>query len=144
MREDIKREWFDRLRSGKYHQGIGYLRQEKGLAVTHCCLGILCEMALEAGVTVIAYQKFDDEKGRSTTAYGFPDYEPFLAFPTLKDLGTLPTTANDAAPAVDACYLPRSVAVWAELTYTEQHKLANMNDHLIPFDTIADYIKNHM
>ena len=46
MRKDIKDEWVRRLRSGDYEQGQGYLR----FGDKYCCLGVLCDMAVEAGV----------------------------------------------------------------------------------------------
>ena len=46
MKKDIKDEWVRRLRSGDYEQGQGYLR----FGDKYCCLGVLCDMAVEAGV----------------------------------------------------------------------------------------------
>lgn len=51
MKQEIRDEWVKRLRSGDYEQGLGYLRHgEEGEASTYCCLGVLCEIAVEAGV----------------------------------------------------------------------------------------------
>lgn len=44
---EIMQEWAERLESGKYKQGRGALRRDDG---TFCCLGVLCEIAVEAGV----------------------------------------------------------------------------------------------
>lgn len=51
MNPEIKQRWLTALRSGKYKQGIGRLktRQDAG-PVRHCCLGVLCDLAVEAGV----------------------------------------------------------------------------------------------
>lgn len=46
MNEEIKQEWVRRLRSGEYAQGQRYLR----INDKYCCLGVLCDMATEAGV----------------------------------------------------------------------------------------------
>jgi hypothetical protein len=46
VKKDIKDEWVRRLRSGDYEQGQGYLR----FGDKYCCLGVLCDMAVEAGV----------------------------------------------------------------------------------------------
>lgn len=59
MNKEIRDEWVKRLRSGKYDQGKTYLRHNE----QYCCLGILCEMAVEAGVTTVTEI---DEKGRYT------------------------------------------------------------------------------
>lgn len=40
-------EWVSRLRSGKYQQGKGCLRNENN---KFCCLGVLSELAVEDGI----------------------------------------------------------------------------------------------
>ena len=50
MNPEIKKEWLRRLRSGEYDQGTEYLRKEGVRKDSYCCLGVLCEMAEEAGV----------------------------------------------------------------------------------------------
>jgi hypothetical protein len=37
----FRRKWVAALRSGKYKQGDGFLRSEKGF----CCLGVACDLA---------------------------------------------------------------------------------------------------
>lgn len=39
MKDDIKQEWLNALRSGKYKQGYDVLVGP----TQHCCLGVLCE-----------------------------------------------------------------------------------------------------
>jgi len=46
MNPHAKKLWLAALRSGKYLQGKGYMRR----AGRHCCLGVLQECALKAGV----------------------------------------------------------------------------------------------
>ena len=45
MKQSIMKKWVRALRSGKYKQGKGTLKQynRKGEA-EHCCLGVLCEL----------------------------------------------------------------------------------------------------
>lgn len=45
MDEQIKKQWVEALRSGKYKQGREYLRTElsKG-TYNYCCLGVLCDI----------------------------------------------------------------------------------------------------
>jgi len=53
MNPEVKKIWLDKLRSGKYEQGIGFLHTLAGGSdgtETFCCLGVLCEAAKEAGV----------------------------------------------------------------------------------------------
>jgi hypothetical protein len=41
MNKELKAKWVEALRSGKYKQGKGMLRNEKG---QFCCLGVLCDI----------------------------------------------------------------------------------------------------
>ena len=45
MRKEVMVKWIKALRSGKFKQGFGTLKQfnNKGQA-QHCCLGVLCEL----------------------------------------------------------------------------------------------------
>ena len=45
MDPKIKAWWLEALRSGEYKQGTGYLRRSDKF----CCLGVLCNLAVEAG-----------------------------------------------------------------------------------------------
>ena len=46
MNQDVKKLWVDALRSGDYKQGKRWLRDNDKF----CCLGVLCELAVEMGV----------------------------------------------------------------------------------------------
>jgi hypothetical protein len=52
MKTDVKNDWLTALRSGEYEQGYGTLCRYDGdeLGTRYCCLGVLCELALAAGV----------------------------------------------------------------------------------------------
>lgn len=47
----LQTEWINRLRSGKYKQGAGYLKYfaDDG-ECSYCCLGVACDVAEQAGV----------------------------------------------------------------------------------------------
>ena len=47
MKHDIAERWVAKLRSGEIEQGTGYLGRSEG---ERCCLGVLCDMAVEEGV----------------------------------------------------------------------------------------------
>lgn len=47
MLNDVAKAWVEALRSGDYEQGKGKLRT---LDSKFCCLGVLCDLAVEAGV----------------------------------------------------------------------------------------------
>jgi len=49
MNKRIKKLWIEALRSGKFKQGFGQLRRGR-TNVRHCCLGVLCEIAVNQGV----------------------------------------------------------------------------------------------
>lgn len=144
MKADIHERWIEELRSGKYRQGggelhyISYWRSETGLPEPRyekfCCLGVLCKMAADAGAV-------ETEIGRNVVAYG----------------GEGETT-----------YLPEQVIEWAGLKYEgerqytnsdieesrgiltntkdarEFRSLAVMNDSGVPFDEIADVIRDEI
>lgn len=50
MNPEIKAKWLAALRSGEYKQGRNRLRTNVPGAPQYCCLGVLCELAVEAGV----------------------------------------------------------------------------------------------
>ncbi len=50
MNPIIKAEWLTALRSGRYPKGKGRLVTDNGGKKTYCCLGVLCELAVEAGI----------------------------------------------------------------------------------------------
>jgi len=43
-------KWVDALLSGKFSQGKNALRTKEGNKDLYCCLGVLCEVAIEDGV----------------------------------------------------------------------------------------------
>lgn len=64
----IKGQWLDDLRSGDFRQGKGTLhrvkRDDEGKIVHEfCCLGVLCEQAVAAGVADRVLEG-DDDNGR--------------------------------------------------------------------------------
>ncbi|NBQ68164.1 MAG: hypothetical protein EBU46_04735, partial [Nitrosomonadaceae bacterium] len=45
MKAEIKQRWLNALRSGKYKQGEGSLRQlDNEGKPQYCCLGVLCDL----------------------------------------------------------------------------------------------------
>lgn len=56
MKAEVKAEWIKRLRSGKYTQTTGALHRVLGddpRGDRYCCLGILCEIAVEQEVVKV-------------------------------------------------------------------------------------------
>jgi hypothetical protein len=46
MLNPVAKKWVKALRSGKYSQAKGQLKTTEG----YCCLGVLCDLAVKAGV----------------------------------------------------------------------------------------------
>lgn len=48
------RQWIEALRSGEFEQRAGTLKRRKvdGSGYRHCCLGVLCEVAMRDGVAL--------------------------------------------------------------------------------------------
>src|SRR5687767_1246645 len=124
MDSSIKEQWVTALRSGEYDQGKGQL----SASGTYCCLGVLCELAVKAGVT----KRFSPADARYPTqlvSYGQGDGY---------DDGTV-------------SYLPTEVAEWAGLHDTNPvfeaqgmtMWLSNLNDAGSSFEEIADDIETH-
>ena len=68
MNDEIKAEWVRRLRSGDYVQATGTL----GVPVSNqrCCLGVLCDIAVEQGVIAAPRPDRDTESGDLVLIYG--------------------------------------------------------------------------
>lgn len=50
MNLEIKARWVADLRSGRFQQGFGKLRGYDGDQELFCCLGVLCEIAVQDGI----------------------------------------------------------------------------------------------
>jgi hypothetical protein len=50
VKAEVKEEWVSALRSGDYKKGTGFLRIKGPKQDKYCCLGILCDLAVKAGV----------------------------------------------------------------------------------------------
>jgi hypothetical protein len=58
MNPEVKAEWVKALRSGEYKQTKNLLHKVGG---GFCCLGVLCELAVKAGVIPAASRDKDDD-----------------------------------------------------------------------------------
>lgn len=128
MNAEIKSQWLDALRSGKYTQGQYALRETAGEQVTHCCLGVLCDIAAAAGVVKANEQAIEED-------------------------GSLMQTIFDG----NAAFLPESVQSWAgirsadgrienedpEYDNSSYATLTGMNDNEHSFNEIANVIERH-
>lgn len=126
----IKEQWVADLRSGNYKQTAGRLHDERG----YCCLGVLCEQAVEAGVvTAREEEKLD---GRFLMTY--KDVSGKDSFVT----SSLPYDIIDWANVKDARGLG---STYGKLPFrTRSNSIAyldDLNDDGMPFNQIADIIE---
>lgn len=118
MKPEWKKKWIDALRSGKYLQARGELRRE-GTVPAYCCLGVLCELGVEAGLLQRgSLGSYEDLVGRRTSGT--------ILLNSFADTVGLPIA--DVGAVADP-----------------QSTLINMNDEkLYNFSQIADWIEKHL
>jgi hypothetical protein len=114
MNPEVKAQWVEALRSGEYEQARGRLRNGDG----YCCLGVLTDRGVKAGVCSEHADKLDEGVFR----YGFH-----------RSMGVLPDEIMDWA-GLDSCS--------PVVTYQNvKHSLDELNDtYRLPFTEIADLI----
>ncbi len=104
-------QWTAVLRSGEYQQGAGLLRKGDEF----CCLGVLCDLAVKAGV---------GEWADGSWVNGVGDFRVNTFLP-----GKVRRWAN----------LPDSFGLFG-LPETLGEPLSSLNDQCVPFPEIADII----
>lgn len=119
MNEDVKRQWISALRSGEYKQG--YQRLERN--GEFCCLGVLCDLAVKAGVV----ERVHGEYGHGVVGFARPGD---------------PEGPNASTP-------PWAVVKWAGMVSDsdslEMRSLINLNDIKgLSFEEIADVIEERL
>ena len=122
MNAEVKALWVKALRSGQYVQGESYLhRVTQNEGALYCCLGVLCDLAVKAGVLPPPIQGRNDEQ------------EPVFAYGKDRQKAELPVEVMD----------------WAGITstdggYSATNSLVNDNDSgEVDFSQIADIIEKH-
>jgi hypothetical protein len=127
----VKFEWVEALRSGRFKQGTGKLwavahdpdepegPKETGL----CCLGVLCYLAEQEGITTRTYMDFEGHR------YFMYDGSADVLPPKVKNWAGL-DYGDPRIPGIDDDHEDRS--------------LAFINDTGADFDEIADLIDKHL
>ena len=119
MKIEIADEWIKRLRSGEYLQGRSVLKQDENDKCLHCCLGVLCEMYVEAHPEANWQLAVGNSHARYYKLCG-------IEMP-------------------EAAVLPREVIEWSGMDSTtglfESSSLAQINDKGYTFEMIADIIE---
>lgn len=127
MKKEIAKKWIKALRSGKYKQGNGCLKQTdlKKNKTYHCCLGVLCEIYNEQ-MTKSKKKKLNDDMDK----YGLHSFN--------KDIEVLPENVRDWS-GVDGCTGHfRNIINYDDYPYAS---LAAMNDRGCSFKKIANTIE---
>lgn len=124
MDAEIAKQWVERLKSGKDTKGAGGLSVIVKGAQQDCCMGVLCKMAIEAGVPVTVtktQQKYNEEV--TEIEYDGKD-----------------------------CYLPESVRKWASMkskkgcfshSGDEAESLVGVNDRNDNFGPVIEKIEQY-
>ena len=81
MNTEIQEQWVAALRSGDYQQGKGTLRSADD---EFCCLGVLCDLAVKAGVEINVHAPDEYEIGNS---YHYGNSESYLPVAVLEWAG---------------------------------------------------------
>lgn len=156
MRAEVRDELVKRLRSGDYIQGKEKLALKDEDGERFCCLGVLCEIAVEEGV-IQREEQGDEHWDFETDDEGIYVERIVVNY---MDRGSYDAT------------LPPKVAIWAGLLTEEEWNemtgaafhdgagmgrfaesvegkptmgtLAGMNDDGVPFSEIADFIEKNV
>lgn len=138
MKPEVKSKWISALRSGDYKQTEGQLNNSEGL----CCLGVLCELAVQDGV-IEKNPPLEDED---------------LAFHDPGSVGYKSKNANGMG-YTEYDILPEEVMIWAGLSsrnpsvafrwYKEDEPvrlpISDLNDERhLKFTEIADVIEEQL
>lgn len=124
MNPEVRAQWAAAIRSGEYKQGRGNLNYLPRTGERRfCCLGVLCELAAEAGIVT----RTEDSEFMYTEYINPADH----------------TDSSETS-------LPKAVQVWAGLdsddpklflpTGTYFGTCSDVNDNNVPFSEIADLI----
>jgi len=130
MIKRIKKKWLKRLRDPNAKQGRGALKNKDGAM---CCLGELCEIAVEEGIATVEFSRGYEYINDNITFMGAHTY-------IVDDEG-------------QCSLLPEKVKEWAGLKSTspsvvigdDPYKaLSALNDNGMPFTEIADLIEKQL
>lgn len=134
MKQEVADLWTEALRSGDYQQATGTLVDidyRNGEIVGHCCLGVLCDLAVKADVEVYCVGPME-HRG---------EYDP-----------TDPEDVYWTGVTYDSsdALLPKSVMNWAGMSTSDgswedgPDSLASLNDNGLTFHKIARLIEENV
>jgi hypothetical protein len=141
MNPEIKQEWVKALRSGKFFQATGALSTGGG----YCCLGVLCEIAVEKGV--VTKKPSIDRPGLQH--YGDPKWGSASVLPKAVKAWSgiddqLGLIDHRAVSEDELRSRPASARVRAQKRLMGLLSLAELNDNGFTFAEIADIIEKYL
>ena len=117
MKEEVAKLWTAALRSGKYVQGQGCLRQSINDVDHYCCLGVLCKLGINNGLCIN-----EEESSGNREVVSFDGEVSYLPYEVREWSGM-----KSRYGSFD----------------THKQNLANLNDDGKTFNEIADIIDSH-
>lgn len=144
MNPDVKAKWLQKLRSGEYDQGRFFLRRKgrsEAEADRYCCLGVLCEVAVEEGVIppAVSGHSWGDYR------YMYDDGSEQALPDAVADWAGLDDGLGTLVPGVARLESACPCASCRIGGIPEAHTLAELNDDLgYTFDQIADVIEERL
>lgn len=136
MNPEIKAQWTAALRSGEYKQGRRTLaqRDDVGGPVYYCCLGVLCELAAQEGLT----ERTTRDEGRLVNYGGHGAFLPggVMSWADIESESPLVPSAVLA----DDHPLKKDLKKYGDTSVS----LAALNDEGLSFEQIADLIDTHL
>lgn len=124
MNQEIKKQWVDALRSGKYKQTQSQLHDRQG---GYCCLGVLCDLHAQA-------------TGGNWTEHGYyMDQDEIVPIPVADWAGLQPNERR-------VSWNPHKLAVHVIAPEKDgvSYNLTSLNDSGQTFAGIADVIEKHL
>lgn len=119
----VKRQWVQALRSGKYLQGRNRLCQPGKTGLLFCCLGVLCEIAVQNGIINPPIRKESGEVRYDGDMFDLPRSVKFWA------------GMNNVDVKIDG---------WFSGSKDRPHTLGSINDAGIGFERIAELIEQQL
>lgn len=137
MKGEALDELVKRLRSGEYVQGQGALRRhadEDETVDTYCCLGVMCEMAVEAGIVHLVETDIPGHSFGYQAPNGAEAHTAYLPAAVIEWAG-LVSDLRKYPDLGDYHYEERG-----QFSELEDLSLAQMNDSGKPFPEIANWL----
>jgi hypothetical protein len=134
----VMSRWADALRSGKYPQSTGSLRNARGW----CCLGVLCDVAIDEGLPVVVSESNDDCFADGPLAFfdGCGQYLPstVVRWAGLPSENPIFRLDEQGAQELNEWWYDRHNQPWPIGALIS---LAEMNDCGVPFQIIAGLVE---